>query len=342
MDAGRSVVGESGTKALTLITGHRDDVGHGVAHGKAWGGIDILAVVTGGRDEDGIAHLGKLDRILQRLAEAAPAPAVVQNGGPHFRGVDDALGGIGTDATAARSQKFTTHQAHIPCHASHTRGVPAHAANGARDVRAVAVVVDGVARPGDGVDPVNVVDVAVGVVIDTGHTVQLGGIGPHVTGEVLVGVEDTGVDHRHDHAGGVVADVPAFRRVDVLVRHAVVLASVVQAPECAVGVARIVGSQSGVDERVGLGVSHQSGHLLQGPKRLLVVSHPFRRNGHSVKTGQAVNAHDRSVERLQRLLQSGQSSVGAQLHQYVRGHHLLAGQHPLLRSTGIRHRLDQT
>jgi hypothetical protein len=100
------------------------------------------------------------------------------------------------------AEDLDRHDARPPGQAGDAHAVVAARRDDARDVRAVAVVVGGIAVAVDEVGPVDVVDDAVGVVVDAvaGH---LAGVGPQVRREVAMREVDAGVDHRHgDVAAG--------------------------------------------------------------------------------------------------------------------------------------------
>lgn len=67
---------------------------------------------------------------------------------------------------------------------------------------------------GDRIDAVAVVDVTVAVVVEPA-VVALGGIHPHVGGEIDTLVVDAGVDDGNDHAGAAGGDVPGGERADI-------------------------------------------------------------------------------------------------------------------------------
>ena len=78
--------------------------------------------------------------------------------------------------------------------------------------------------------PVDVVDVSVSIVVEP-VTGDLTGVGPHVSGEVRVGIVDARVDHGDDHVGRTGRQVPGLGRVDIRISGPTGLAGVVHSPE---------------------------------------------------------------------------------------------------------------
>src|SRR5207237_6855137 len=108
----------------------------------------------------------------------------------HRDGVVQALDRVGGGAAAVGREELQRHDLGIPRHARYADAVVAGRGDGAGGVGAVAVVVHRVARRGravggGGVDPVDVINVAVVVVVDP-VTGDLAGIVPHVGRPVLV------------------------------------------------------------------------------------------------------------------------------------------------------------
>ena len=115
------------------------------------------------------------------------------------------------EPAAVGVQELEGHDLDVPVDAGDADAVVAHGADGAGDVRAVAVVVHRVAVVVDEVVAVDVVDVAVAVVVDA-VAGDLARVGPDVGGQVGVGVVDAGVDHGHDGRAGCRWSGPRPRR----------------------------------------------------------------------------------------------------------------------------------
>ena len=110
---------------------------------------------------------------------------------------------------------------------------------GAVPVGVVGVGDSGVGARDGGVDAVDVVDVAVGIVVDgDGSGVSLDGVNPEVAVDVLVLEEHAGVHHADDHIGCLAADIPSGEGLDVGAGGAAGLAGVVERP--------LVGDEAGV------------------------------------------------------------------------------------------------
>src|SRR5262249_24139846 len=238
-----AVVGETGQGVGAGGGGDRDDVVQVVVGRVRGGGVVVGGVVAGGGDEDVTGRLGALDGVEQRLREAAAAPTVVGDRRPVGDRVVDRRDGAGGAAGAAGVEELQGHQFDAgPGNAGDADAVVAHPRDGAGDVRAVAVVVERFVVVRDEVPAVDVVDEAVAVVVDA-VAGDLARVGPDVGGEVGVVVVDAGVDDRDDDAAARGDGVPRLGGVDVGVGDAAGLPGVVQAPERAVGVPRVVGGQ---------------------------------------------------------------------------------------------------
>ncbi len=271
VDGGGAVVGRPPAgldHALVLVVGRHDGDGVRVAARVVGRRVGVAAGVAGGGHEEDVRVVGRGDGVLQGLAEAAAAPRVAHHVDAHHRGVVDAGNGAVRRTGAAAAEELAAHDLDVPVHARHADAVVANATDGAGAVRTVVVVVHGVAVVVVGIHTVDVVDVAVGVVVDA-VAGDLAGIRPGIGREVGVRVVDTGVDHGDHDIGRTVEHAPALGRVDVSVRGtdmaaAIGLAGVVHAPE--VAEQRIVRHFQRVLHVVGLGVFHV-GVRLEGADR---------------------------------------------------------------------------
>jgi hypothetical protein len=113
------------------------------------------------------------------------------------------------------------------------------------------VVVVGIRVAIHDVDPVAVVDEAIGVTVDP-VAVAVGGVGPNVRREVRVAVVDAGVDDDHDDVSAATDDVPSFGGIYVRVGGPSGLSRVVEVPE--LRKARIVRDAQRVDRQVEFGI----------------------------------------------------------------------------------------
>jgi len=110
--------------------------------------------------------------------------------------------------------------------------------------RAVAVLVDRIAAALLRVQPENVIDHTVAVVIDPvgRERAGLAGVAPHLPGKIGVGVAHAAVDDGDDHLDGTGGQTPGSDRVDVGASEPAVLSCVAQPPETTVGKRGIGGS----------------------------------------------------------------------------------------------------
>ena len=92
------------------------------------------------------------------------------------------------------------------------------------------VVVNGVAVLIESIEAMNVIDDAIGVVVDP-VTSGLRHIDPHVSSKILVAVADARIDHRHDRRRGIGPHIPGFGSVDIGIDGSSVLPRVVQRPK---------------------------------------------------------------------------------------------------------------
>jgi hypothetical protein len=221
-------------------------------------GIDVDGIVARRRHEhDSLVPLRR-DGVAQRLRLGVAAPRIVGRHDIHApipeRGHVVEAGDRVRGGTVARlREELAGQQLDVPRDARDAEPVVPHRADDAGDVGAVALVVHGIRIAIGRVDSMAVVDVAVAVVIDSVGG-ALGRIAPDVGREVFVVVIDAGIDDGHDDAGGAAADVPAFRRVDVVIGRAPGLSGVVQGP--LLGKERVVRRGVLVKDVIGFGVLH--------------------------------------------------------------------------------------
>jgi hypothetical protein len=237
MHRGRAEVREKGPGVVRVGGRDRKDVRRLVTRRVMRRQVVVGAVVARRGDEQRARLVRGRDGVEQRLVEAAAAPGVVHYLRAHVGGVEHGADGGARGARAARAQELDRHDARAPAHARDAHSVVADGRDGARHVRAVAVVVARVVVVVAEVVAVDVVYEAVAVVVDAVAR-DLPGIGPHIGGDVGMGVIHAGVDHRHDDARAAGLHVPRLGRVQVRVRPAPGLPDVVEAPQ--LGVARIV------------------------------------------------------------------------------------------------------
>ena len=171
----------------------------------------------------------------------------------HDRCIVDRSHRVAGGAAAATAEELQAHDRDLPVHANDARAIVANAADGARDMGAVTVVVHRVAVVVDEIVAVDVVDKAVAVVV---HAVarNLTRVLPGIGSKVAMGVVDAGVDdsdHDIPRTGG---DIPRFECVDIGVVDPTSLSGVVQPPQATqVGVVRRGGL---IDHKIRLDVRH--------------------------------------------------------------------------------------
>ena len=237
---------------------HRDHVRE-IEAGRIEGrGVVVRAAVARGGDEEDAPLQVRLDRVEERLREAAAAPAVVGRDDVdaavlHELDVLHAIDRVGDAAAARGRQELAGHDPDRPVDADDADAVVAGGPDRPGHVGAVAVVVEWVRIVAGGVDAEAVVDLAVAVVVDP-VAVAVRRVAEQVRRQVRVIPVDPRVDHRHDDAAASRRQVPRLDGVDVGVGHAATLARVVEPPH--VGEAGIAGGRLMVDDPVGLRVQH--------------------------------------------------------------------------------------
>ena len=165
------------------------------------------------------------------------------------------------DGSAAGPEELGRDHLHRPVDASDALAVVAHAADGARHMRTVRVDrrIGGPIENGgvvvEEVPPVDVVDVAVAVVVDT-VSGNLSRIGPDVGGQIGMRGLNALVDHAdHDVGRSGVASTPRLSSTAAVgVRRGGGIS--LHAPEGAVGERGVVGGGEGLDDVVRLGELH--------------------------------------------------------------------------------------
>src|SRR5207302_1527397 len=143
----------------------------------------VLRRVAGGGNENdpGLAQI--VDGIMQRLGcETGGTPTGIYDSRAFAARVIHAPDGVGNETIA--------------------RG-----ADGAADVRAVAVIVHWIAAVGNGVDAVNIIHETVAIIINP-IAGDFARIDPHIAGEVFVRITHAGVNDRHDDGARRVLNIP--------------------------------------------------------------------------------------------------------------------------------------
>jgi len=216
--------------------------------------VRVHRVVARGRHEE---RVGRGDGVVECLILGTAAPRVAHDVGAHHVGVVDRLDGGFRASVAVRAEELHRHDADVPRHTRDADTVVAHAADGARAVGAVTVVVHRIAVVVEEVVAVNVVNVTVAVIV---HAIarDLAGIGPYVLREVGVVVVDACIDDRDHNVGRPGLDVPRRGGVDVGIGIPAALAGVVHPPQ--ILEARIVGDRARRVDVVGLRVRHAWHH----------------------------------------------------------------------------------
>ena len=267
VDRRRSVIAEPGQRILVVGRCHADDRGRIECGRVARRSVRVGPIVARRRHEHDAGRAAGVDGVEQASFVAAAPPTIARDphvdavGRPHHRRVVDGPDGVGRRTGARRVEEFERHQRHIPVHPGDAGAVVPHAADRARHVRAVVVVVHRVAVVVCEVVPVHVVHEAVVVIV---HAVagNLARIGPDVGGQIGMGVVDAGVDHGYDGRTAARRDIPRLRRVDVGVGRASRLPDVVEAVEIREG--GIVGKRRHLCCAVATegGDSHVGGEIL--------------------------------------------------------------------------------
>ena len=171
-------------------------------------GIVIIITIACGRSVENVRHTRLIQPgqgILQSLREAPTSPAVVGNHHVlpidilHFVEVFDTLDSIGSGTTATRVEELASSYTDRPVDSHNPCAVVPRCADGARYVAAVAVVVQGVTATRDRVDPVNVINVPITIVVDA-VAGSLPRVGPHISDQVRVIVFHARIDDPDDDA----------------------------------------------------------------------------------------------------------------------------------------------
>ena len=175
------------------------------------GDVEIGRGVAGGGDEDDAGVTGGGDGGEFRLRKpdtGGLAVTGVDDVGAAGDGVIDAGGDVGHGAAAGRRKSFDRHELDLPRDPGDADVVIADGADRARDVRAVAAVVGGVAADHDtaAADEVG----AVAIIGGGGR-----GIDPEIGGEVLMGEVQAGIHDGDDDVGRVADQVPRGEGLDV-------------------------------------------------------------------------------------------------------------------------------
>ena len=194
VDAGAPEAGRRRQGAALVGRGDRDEVGRVEGGGVGRDHVVVGVRVAGGRDDEDVGGGGRVDGRGQVGAGARAREREVD----HARAVGDrvahARGHVAMSPDASAPRTLTAMMRARQARPATPTPLLPRARDDARDVRAVAVVVGGVAVAVDEVGAVDVVDEAVAVVVDAVAR-HLARVGPQVGREVAMGEVDAGVDH---------------------------------------------------------------------------------------------------------------------------------------------------
>ena len=249
------------------------EVSQSIGMGRGQNGDDVVQIVTGrinrvdlvafggiaaGSDEDDSGLTRAVDGIAQRRgSEGGSTPTGVDHPGPFAPRIIDALDRIADQTIPRRIDELAGHDLRLPTDADTAKTVVAEGANRAADVCPVPVIVVRIARVIDRVNAVHVVHITIAVVVNPVAR-DLPGIDPNAVGQIFVGVSHARVDYRHEHFRRAVLHLPPLGRVNVGVRHAAVLAEVIQSPQQSLSVGRIGRCHQRPHWQVRLGVLDQT------------------------------------------------------------------------------------
>ena len=122
-------------------------------------------------------------------------------------------------------KELAGHDFDAPGDAGHAHIVAAAGANDAGNMGAVPVIIHGIAGAGDGINAMDIVDVAVVVVIDAvaGNFAR---IVPHVRHQIFVGVAHARIHHRDQHVRSRALKLPSVRRMNICASRPTLLAPI--------------------------------------------------------------------------------------------------------------------
>src|SRR5262249_19779793 len=183
IDSGGAVVGEAGQLVGAGGGGDGDDVVVVVVRRVVGDGVVVAAGVARGGDEDAAGGAEGGDGVGHGRGRPAAAPAVVGDLYALAGGVVQGEDGVAGAAAAVGAEELQRRQRHLPVDADDAGAVVSRRADGAGDVGAVAVVVEGVVVVVDEVPADQVVLVAVAVLIDA--------VGPARVGQQVAGIDVT-------------------------------------------------------------------------------------------------------------------------------------------------------
>mmetsp|Transcript_111589 Transcript_111589/g.280731 ORF Transcript_111589/g.280731 Transcript_111589/m.280731 type:complete len:212 (-) Transcript_111589:592-1227(-) len=147
--------------------GDRDDVADVIIGRVVRSMIVVGSGVTSCYYEEHASSVSTFNGRAQRRAGLPTTPRVAGNLGPIGQGILDGPDGVRCTPPSRGVQELQRHQAHpMPSDACHSKRVVPAGSYSASTVRTMHVVIHGVAAVADEVEPMDVVDVAVPVVID--------------------------------------------------------------------------------------------------------------------------------------------------------------------------------
>jgi len=146
-------------------------------------GVGVRAVVAGRGHEQLAGRTGGVDRVEEGLREAARRPTSCWSAARRPRSRTARRRSRRRRARSTAAQELDADDLGGPVDAGDADAVVAHAGDRAGAVRAVAVVVEGVAVVVVEVVAMHVVDITVGVVVDP-VTRYFPGVGPNIGGQI--------------------------------------------------------------------------------------------------------------------------------------------------------------
>ncbi len=147
----------------------------------------------------------------------------------HPHGILNGADGVGRIPPAIVAEELQRHDADLPIHPGDAADIVAHSADGPRHMGTVTVSIHRIPIPIGKIIPVHIVDIAIIVVI---HAVRgnFTGIGPHISGQIGMGIIDPGIDHGDDDIATANGLIPGIHRADVGPRLAAKLPAILHGP----------------------------------------------------------------------------------------------------------------
>jgi hypothetical protein len=168
-----------------------------------------------------------------------------------------------TGEATVGTKNFQRHNLNLPTNAGHTDAIVSHAADCPGTMRSMVNIIHRITVIVIEIISIDVIYVTISIIIHASLTVKFRRIGPHIGGQIRVGIVHTGINHRHHNLTTSLLDAPSFRRINIRIGRSACLAGIVHSPQLTKR--RIIGNRLYAPDVVRLSIVNAN----RGPKSIL-------------------------------------------------------------------------